>query len=147
MSQTPSLSQTSPSPVPAAWRPYLRGKCFDFALALHKLVPGSQLVAFGCASFPDHVAVQVGERGQLVDIRGPLPIEEMLAGMSGAKSAIETGAIRVSVDQVALHCGLAGQSIKLPAEVRKMAKERLADFAELLEFDPTPAKPRHIGPR
>lgn len=136
-----------PANIAPSWRPYLRGRCFDFALALHKLLPGSRLVAFGSVRFPGHVAVQVGESNQLIDIRGPLPIEEMLRGMAGEASALDQGPLAATVDEVALHMGFTAENLRLPADVRKMAKERLAQFVDQLDWQPSPVGARAPRPR
>lgn len=136
-----------PANIAPSWRPYLRGRCFDFALALHKLLPGSRLVAFGSVRFPGHVAVQVGESNQLIDIRGPLPIEEMLRGMAGEASALDQGPLPATIDDVALHMGYTAENLRLPADVRKMAKERLAQFVGQLDWQPKQAGVRTPRPR
>lgn len=131
--------------IPSAWAPYMHGKCFDFALALHRLLPGSQLVAFGNPRYPDHVAVQVGANHQLVDVRGPLPIEQMLEGMNGQAQALDAGLIPVSVDDVALHMGFTARNVRLSAAVRLLAKARLAAFIDQLDLQADQDQPEHLG--
>lgn len=117
--------------VPRDWHPYLTGKCFDFALALHQMLPGSTLVACGSADWPDHVAVQLGEH--YIDIRGPMPFNNLVNGIANEQDVLNRGPITVTIDQVALHCGLAGRVDKLPVAVKRLARQRLSQFAPLLD--------------
>lgn len=137
----------NPASLPQAWRPFLTGRCFDFALALHKLLPDSRLVAFGSSRWPDHVAVQIGhgKQAQLIDVRGPLPIEKMLAGMNGADRALQAGPIPVSVDEVALHVGHTAKSLRLGADVRALAAQRLREFRNQL-FPLGQSQDQHAAP-
>lgn len=84
-----------------AWRrPYLTGKCFDFALALSEMVPDAVFVAVGDPAYPDHVGIRLPD-GRYADVRGVLDETTFRAHHEGAIEIVDR-------DAIALHCGLAG---------------------------------------
>jgi hypothetical protein len=58
------------SQLPQLIRPWLTGRCFDFALALAEKLPGAEFVVIGTAACPDHVALRLGDT--YYDARGAM---------------------------------------------------------------------------
>jgi hypothetical protein len=107
-------------------RPYLTGKCFDFALALAELIEHPVFVAVGSPKFPDHVALRIGDR--YADVRGILEEPEFLAHHVG-KPITE-----IDREAVELHCGAAGMlppydDLEDIAEVRDAVDRALLENA------------------
>ncbi len=98
-------------------RPWLTGKCFDFALALAEQVPTPYFIGIGEAEFPDHVGLQL-EAGAYADVRGVQDRSAFLAHHAGPLVALTR-------EVVALHCGV---SNLLPPyhESADIAQARLA---------------------
>lgn len=86
--------------------PFMRGKCFDFALALGEAVECPRFVAVGSAEYPDHVALEL-EGGLYADVRGILTAAQLLDGIALSQGE---GQPIVSVGRNLLerHCGLSG---------------------------------------
>lgn len=94
---------------PRAFTPYLNGRCFDFALALHAYVPEAEFVVLGSRGFPDHVGLRLPD-GRLLDVRGITPDPAAFASGIRPPAPGQSVPEPVPVDreEVALHCGLAG---------------------------------------
>lgn len=80
---------------------YMRGQCFDFALALLAKMKGGRLVEIGGY---EHVAVERG--GLYYDVRGALTEGDFRRGVRGGDTEIDPA----DLDTVLLHAGLAGQT-------------------------------------
>lgn len=102
--------------------PFLNGRCFDFALALHELIPDAEFIAVGNPKYPDHVALR--KRGVYLDVRGAIPsFASMVAGMSGGLEMREDVDVHViEQDRAALFCGYAGMTPPYPRLPRLEAK-------------------------
>lgn len=85
-------------------RPYLTGKCFDFALALAEQAAEPKFVAIGDARWPEHVGLRVGD-DLYADVRGVMELSEFLAHHAATGAAV----VAAERDDVALHCGLSGR--------------------------------------
>src|SRR3546814_14658592 len=97
------------------WKmPWLKGHCFDFALALAEITPDFEFVAIGDTNFPDHVALRSGEH--FVDIRGLLDEASFLAHHTGL-SIVPTS--RQDAD---FHWGPFGLSTPSRSEQRRVRK-------------------------
>src|SRR3546814_15501713 len=82
--------------------PWLKGHCFDFALALAEITPDFEFVAIGDTNFPDHVALRSGEH--FVDIRGILDDASFLAHPTGMSL------VQIRRQDVEFNFGLSGLS-------------------------------------
>lgn len=117
-----------------AWRrPYLTGKCFDFALALAEKVDGATFVAVGDPAFPDHVGLRLPD-GRYADVRGLLDESAFLAHHTGPITT-------VGREVLELHSGLSGveppypgnRDIAIARDAVRMAFPTGIDLVELHE--------------
>ena len=112
--------------LPPEWLPFLTGRCFDFALALHERMPRAEFVALGNPRFPDHVALRVEDR--FFDVRGGLGFSEFVQGMQGGDRLTLADVHVIERDAVAFHCVYSGMEPPYPRLPRALAKARHATF-------------------
>ena len=67
--------------LPSAIRPWLTGRCYDFALALSLRMPDAEFICVGDERFPDHVALR--KDGKYYDVRGEMDQREFVTAMRG----------------------------------------------------------------
>lgn len=89
-------------------RPWLMGKCFDFALALHERMPDADFVVIGSPQMPEHVALRRGD--VYYDARGAIPdMRSFLAHHIGNWGGDPAELIMpINRADVELHAGVAG---------------------------------------
>ena len=86
--------------LPRHLRPWLTGRCYDFALALSERMPDAEFVGIGRGKFPEHVGLRLGDR--YYDARGEMDAAAFLGPHQGQQI------VPVSRDVVELHAGVAG---------------------------------------
>lgn len=109
--------------VPREWLPFLTGRCFDFALALHERMPQFEFVALGDPKFPDHIALRLADR--FFDVRGELAFSELVRGLRDGDRLTLADVHVVERDDVTFHCGLSGVEVPYPRlHVGRHARKR-----------------------
>lgn len=102
---------------------YMRGQCFDFALALLEKLPDAELVGIGGM---EHVALRRGDF--YYDVRGALTEADFRRGVRGGEGPIDP----VTREDVAFQAGLAGQNppYKSPemTAARKVVRQYVQDL-------------------
>jgi hypothetical protein len=82
---------------------YVRGQCYDFALAMLERFPEGELVALGKSKFgADHVGLRIQDK--YLDARGAQSAEDFVKPFNYQVEDIEP----IARDDVEFYCGLAG---------------------------------------
>jgi hypothetical protein len=94
--------------IPRLIAPWIKGKCYDFALAVSEKLPKSEFVAVGDPKNPEHVAVLYD--GVYYDARGRLTLDEFLTKYRSSTPYNQADVCSTSRDVVELHAGCAGST-------------------------------------
>lgn len=94
--------------LPPHLRPWLTGRCFDFALALAQRMPDAEFVAIGAEKYPDHVALR--RNGKYYDARGEMDQTQFLRSYRSGEEFTPEDIIPISRDVVELNAGCAGMT-------------------------------------
>ena len=100
-----TLGEAGGYDLPRHLRPWLTGRCFDFALALSERMPDAEFVTTGTEKYPDHVALR--RNGKYYDARGEMDEQTFLRSHRPPGQEYEE-IVPISRDTVELHAGVAG---------------------------------------
>ena len=101
-----TLTEAGGYDLPRQLRPWLTGRCFDFALALSERMPNAEFIAIGSAKYPDHVALRWN--GRYYDARGEMDEPTFLTLHRQGHEYDAEDIVPISRDEVELHAGVAG---------------------------------------
>jgi hypothetical protein len=94
--------------LPRQLRPWLTGRCFDFALALSERIPTAEFIVVGSEKYPDHVALR--QNGKYYDARGEMDENAFLTTTRENNPYAAADINPISRDAVELHAGCAGMT-------------------------------------